>query len=132
MKKKLLLAALLVALVAPAAQAAGLNLEGRSAPESITLPSLIPPIKTEGGFLGKSRISLQSNPRLLRINGGYKHGFRTESRFYNGFNNLPDPGNGTKPPCVPEPEGMALAVAAGLLGLAFTHSLRRRRVLGAA
>jgi hypothetical protein len=124
MKKNLLVASLLVALMAPAAQAVG----------------LVPPIKTEGGW--GSRLSLQSNPRSIRIINGYKTGTRTDSRWFTTHTGpthqqLNLNGNGTtggNPPSVPEPEGIALGLAAGILGFAFTGytSIQRRRVHGAA
>jgi hypothetical protein len=142
MKKNLIIASLLVALVAPAAQAAGLSLDTGSTPEQITLPALIPPVKTEGGFLGKSRFALHSNPRTLRMINGNKTGTRTDSRWFTPYNGpapevLNPNGNGIpggNPPSVPEPDGMALALAAGILGLAFRgySSIQRRRVHGAA
>ena len=129
MKKQLLLAGLLIALIAPAAQAVGFN--GNSTPQSI-----IPCIKTDGGFRTDLNLALNSNPRSLRNNGGLKFGARIPSRLRGAYVDPKsiDNGNGGSCPTVPEPQGIAMALAAGFLGLAFTGytAHQRRRVLGAA
>jgi hypothetical protein len=133
MKKKLLLASLLLALIAPAAQAVGLN--GSSTPEPITIPSLIPPTRTEGGFRGNLNLALNSSPRSLRNDGGLKYGVRIPSRLRGPYvDPAVDNGNGGDCPSVPEPQGFAMALAAGILGLGFTGytAHQRRRVHGAA
>jgi hypothetical protein len=137
MNKKLLLAALLAALISPAVHAAGLNLDGAS-------PAFIAPLKTDGGFLGQFRASPMSNPRTLYINNGYKLGIRAESlkalsldgeggTIGGNDNGYPNGGNnGTVR--VPEPDGLGAFLAAGIFGLGFAgYSVsQRRRVHGAA
>jgi hypothetical protein len=105
---------------------------GTSAPQSI-----IPCIKTAGGFRGNLNLALNSNPRSLRNNGGLKHGPRILSRLRGPYvpqNEQNNNGNGGHCPSVPEPQGIAMALAAGFLGLGFTGytAHQRRRVLGAA
>jgi hypothetical protein len=123
MKKKIFLAGLLVALTYPAVHATGVNLGGGSAPEQMNLPSLIAPLNT--GLVSSSAI-LKSNPRSLYINGDYKFGPRIESRVRCDWEN--------RKRSVPEPEGIAAAIAAGILGLGYAGYTfgQRRRVHGAA
>jgi hypothetical protein len=135
MNTKLLLAGLLVALMAPAAQAAGLHLRGGPPFNELNVPPAITFLRVHGQPVAHSRGRLISNPQPWN---GQQQGIWTRSEFgsqncgpeggyYNGNGNGPPPG-------VPEPEGIAGALAAAVLGLGFAgyNFGQRRRVHGAA
>ncbi len=127
MNTKLLLAGLLVALMAPAAQAAGLHLRGGPPFNELNVPPAITFLKVHGQPVAHSRGRLISNPQPWN---GQQQGIWTRSEFgsQNGGNC-----NG-RPPGVPEPDGIAGALAAAVLGLGFAGYTfgQRRRVHGAA
>jgi hypothetical protein len=128
MKKTILLAGLVIALSAPAAQAAGLRL--RSGVEKIDVPALVSLLGSQGGSLANFRGKLVSNPRSwLR---SHRYSLRSEYQW-----TYQDPEGGTGgycPPSVPEAESMMGVLAASLLGLGIAGYRygQRRRVLGAA
>ncbi len=135
MKQKIILAGLLLALITPAVNAAGVRLDANS-----PSPALIVPFKTEGGFLGQLRAKLMSNPRTLYINNHYKLGCRDEhSRILNwdpegGYNGGVCPGGNNGNVHVPEPDSLGALFATGIIGLGLTGYTvgQRRRVHGAA
>jgi hypothetical protein len=133
MNTKLLLAGLLVALMAPAAQAAGLHLKGGPPFNELNVPPPITFLKVHGQPIADFRGRLISNPQSW--NGQQQSIWtRSEFRLQNGD---PESGNcngNGRSPGVPEPEGIGAALAAAVLGLGFAGYTfgQRRRVHGAA
>jgi hypothetical protein len=129
MKMKLLLVGLVLALGAPAVQAAGLHLQSCAVQEKIDVPALVSLLGSPGDSLANFRGRLVSNPRSwLRSHQGAWLRNEHQSTY-----NDPEGGTGGGTPSVPEPEGLAGVLAASVLvGLAGYRFGQRRRVLGAA